>query len=247
MEHDAVVSRFVAGRIAPLGEAHHPTSGTQPLLPPTVRRISATLEIADYTHAEVSRAVAERYWSCVDELLAQGARSVSLVGFPIAVQLGRARVLELIDETGRRTGTMADAQAEATVAAIRHFGASRIAVGSRWPQQVNDALVAYLEHAGIEVLAITSADQWAQQAFSMSIEEGVKLAFQLGRQAMRRAPQADLLLLPGGAWRSLAVVPILEEDFGVPVVTNPIAEAWRFIAAGYAPRITGWGRLLAGD
>jgi maleate cis-trans isomerase len=63
---------------------------------------------------------------------------------------------------------------------------------------------------------------------------------------MRQAPHAEALLLPGGAWRSLAAVPILEEDFGVPVITNPIAEVWRFIAAGMAPPVHGWGRLLAG-
>ena len=78
----------------------------------------------------------------------------------------------------------------------------------------------------------------------MSIEEGVKLAFQLGREAMRKAPEADGLLLPGGAWRSLAAVPILEEDFGKPVVTNPIAQVWRLISKGVAPPVRGWGTLL---
>jgi maleate cis-trans isomerase len=62
---------------------------------------------------------------------------------------------------------------------------------------------------------------------------------------MRRAPAAEALLLAGGAWRSLAAVPILEEDFKVPVLTNPIAQVWRLIAAGVAPPVTGWGRLLA--
>jgi arylmalonate decarboxylase len=131
------------------------------------------------------------------------------------------------------------------VAALQHVGARRIAIASRWSDQLNEAVVAYLTQAGIEVLAITSVGQWAKQAFSMSIEEGVRLAFQLGREAMRRAPAAQALLLAGGAWRSLAAVPILEEDFEVPVVTNPIAQVWRLIAAGVAPPVTGWGRLLA--
>ncbi len=79
----------------------------------------------------------------------------------------------------------------------------------------------------------------------MSIEEGIKLAFLLGREAMRQAPTAEALLLAGGAWRSLAAVPILEEDFGIPVITNPIAPVWRLITAGIAPPVNGWGRLLA--
>jgi len=40
-------------------------------------------------------------------------------------------------------------------------------------------------------------------------------------------------------------LPVLEEEFGVPVVTNPIAEIWRIIDAGHAPPVKGWGRLLA--
>jgi maleate cis-trans isomerase len=62
---------------------------------------------------------------------------------------------------------------------------------------------------------------------------------------MRKAPDADGLFLVGGAWRSLAAVPILEEDYGKPVVTNPIAQVWRLISQGIAPPVQGWGRLLA--
>jgi arylmalonate decarboxylase len=221
-------------------------SQPQPLLPPDIRHIAASIEVTDYTTEGVHDAIGKRYWQCVDELMAQGANSITLAGFPIASQLGRARVLALIEETARKTNAVADAHAEATVAALQHFGAKRIAVASRWSDQLNKLVVEYLKQAGIEVLTITTAGQWAAQAFSMSIEHGVKLAFQLGREAMRKAPKADVLFLAGGAWRSLAAVPILEEDFGIPVITNPITQPWRLIAAGIAPPVEGWGRLLAG-
>jgi arylmalonate decarboxylase len=237
--------RFIAGTITPLGPDRHPMSQPQALLPPTIRRISSSIEIGDYTVDGVNEAIRDRYWNCVDDLLRQGAQSITLAGFPIASQLGRPRLLELQAETEKRTGVTADSQAEATVAALRHLGARRIAIASRWSTQLNEAFVGYLKHADIEVLAITSVGQWARQAFSMSIEEGVKLAFQLGREAMRKAPSAEALLLAGGAWRSLAAVPILEDDFQIPVITNPIAPVWRLIAAGVAPPVEGWGRLLA--
>jgi len=162
-----------------------------------------------------------------------------------ASQLGRPRVLALAEETTRKTGVPADSHAEATVAALAHVGARRVAIASRWSEQLNGALLAYLGQAELEVLTITTAGQWAKQAFSMSIEEGVKLAFQLGREAMKRAPKAEALLLAGGAWRSLAAVPILEDDYGIPVITNPIAQVWRLMNAGVAPAVQGWGRLLA--
>ena len=200
---------FVAGTITPLGPDRHPMSQPQPLLPPSVVRVSSSIEISDYTAAGVNEAIRDRYWPCVDDLIGKGAQSITLAGFPIASQLGRPRVLELQQETAARTGVIADSQAEATVAALQHLGVQRIAIASRWSHELNELLVAYLKHAAIEVQAITSVGQWAQQAFSMSIEEGVKLAFLLGREAMRQAPAAQALLLAGGAWRSLAAVPIL--------------------------------------
>ncbi|MPZ47280.1 MAG: hypothetical protein GEV05_28745 [Betaproteobacteria bacterium] len=242
---DAVKVRYTAGSVSPLGPDRHPMSQPEPLLPPDVKRIACSIEISDYTAEGVDEAIRSRYWPCVDELVKKGADSITLAGFPIASQLGRARLLELLAETRRKTGVMADAHSEASLDAMRHLGMRRIAVASRWSEELNAKLIDYLTAAGMEVLTVTSVGQWAQQAFSMSIEEGVKLAFQLGREAMRKAPDADGLLLPGGAWRSLAAVPILEEDFGKPVVTNPIAQVWRLISQGIAPPVQGWGRLLA--
>lgn len=242
---DSERPRFIAGTVTPAGADRLPNSQPQPLLPPDVRRISSSLDIQDYTKQGVDDAIGQRYWSCVDELVQQGAQSITLAGFPIASQLGRTRVLELQRETTARTGVRGDSQAEATIAAFQHLGASSITIASRWADALNERLCGYLSDAGLDVLAVTTANQWGKQAFSMSIEEGVKLAFQLGREAMRRAPNAQALLLAGGAWRSLAAVPILEEDYGIPVVTNPIAPVWRLINEGIAPPVQGWGRLLA--
>jgi arylmalonate decarboxylase len=245
--NDQVKVRYIAGSVSPIGPDRHPMSQPEPLLPPDIKKISCSIEIADYTTQGVDEAIRGRYWTCVDELAQQGANSITLAGFPISSQLGRPRVLELLGETTKRTGAYADSHAEATIDAMRHLGMRRIAIASRWSDELNAKLIAYLESAEFEVLTVTTAGQWAKQAFSMSIEEGVKLAFQLGREAMRKAPHADGLLLPGGAWRSLAAVPILEEDFGKPVVTNPIAQVWRLISQGVAPPVKGWGRLLAGE
>lgn len=244
-KNDSTEIRYVTGTITPIGEDRNPQPKPEPLLPPSIKRVFSSLEISDYTPEGVREAIGSRYWTCVDDLVKQGAQRVTLAGFPIASQIGRARLLELQAETETRTGIIADSQTEATIAALAHLGAKKIAIASRWSSQLNDALVAYLNHAGLEVLAVTSTGQWAKQAFSMSIDEGVKLAFQLGREAMRKAPKAEALLLAGGAWRSLAAVPILEEDYGIPVVTNPIAPVWRLISAGIAPPVQGWGRLLA--
>lgn len=238
--------RYTVGTVSPVGPSRHPIPKPEPLLPADIAQISASIEVTDYTPDGVQEAISQRYWQCVDELVRKGANSITLAGLPIASQLGRARVLSLLEETRRKTGVCADAHAEATIAALKHFGAKRIAVASRWSDALNVKLIEYLTQADLEILTITSVGQWAKQAFSMSIEEGVKLAFQLGREAMRKAPNADALLVAGGAWRSMPAVPYFEEEYGIPVVTNPITQAWRLIAAGVAPPVHGWGRLLAG-
>jgi maleate cis-trans isomerase len=217
---------------------------TESLLPPEVITLSNVLGIRDYTSEGVEEAMA-RYPDCVRDLVNRGAQRVSLNGIPISVQLGRPRVLELIENSPKNFGVPGDTAGEAVVAAMKHLGVSKIAVGSRWAGEVNNALIRYLADAGIEVLAMTSRGQWAQQAFSMSFEMGVRLAFELGREAMRQAPQAEALFLPGGAWRPLPAVPILEEDYGKPVFTNRNTQAWRLIHDGIAPPVHGWGQLLA--
>jgi maleate cis-trans isomerase len=216
----------------------------QPLLPPNIVEITAGLGISDYTPEGVDEAIG-RYWDCVERLKQQGAQRIVLGGVPISSQLGRPRVLELLERTQTKAGLPADSTNEAIIAALEFLGIRQIAIASRWAEQLNQAMSSYLERAGIEIGAVTSEGQWASEAFSMSIERGFVLAMRLGREAMKKSPQARALVLPGGTWRSLAAVPLLEEEFGVPVLTNGVVTAWRFINEGLAPPVEGWGRLLA--
>jgi len=216
----------------------------QPLLPPNIVEVSTGLAISDYTPEGVEEAIG-RYWDCVDRVKQEGAQRIVLGGVPISSQLGRSRVLHLLQQTQSKTGLPADSTNEAIIAALAFLGIDEIAIASRWADQLNRAMSNYLTLAGIEIGSVTSEGQWASEAFSMSIERGFVLAMRLGREAMKRAPRARALLLPGGTWRSLAAVPLLEEEFGVPVLTNGVVTAWRFINEGLAPPVEGWGRLLA--
>lgn len=237
--------RFVNGSIGPT--ANNTTwAGVrlERLIPEDIVSVYAGLGIRDYTVDGVEEAMA-KYWDLVDSLVQRGAQRITLGGYPIGSQLGRPRVLRIQEETEQKTGLPADSTMETAVALFKHLGASRIAVGSRWTGQLNQALVDYFAHAGIAVVAITSAGQWAKEAFSMSVERGVVLAMRLGREAMRQAPDADALLLPGGTWLALAAVPPLEDEFDIPVIGGGIPVAWRYMQMGLAPPVQDWGRVLA--
>lgn len=237
--------RYKYGVIGPV--MRDPTAGSpmaEPLLPPDVVRVATGIGIKDYTTEGVEDGMS-RYWDCVDYVMKGGAQRTFLAGFPIAAQLGRERALKTFAETSRKTGVPASSDAEATIECMKHFGVTRIAVASRWAPEMNDLLIKYLTDAGFEVLYITTAGQWAAEAFAMSIEEGIKKAFQLAREAMKNAPQAEGLLMPGGTWRILAAIPVLEDDFAQPIFSNPTAVPWRLMHDGIAPAVPGWGRVLA--
>jgi maleate isomerase len=239
------MSAYTWGMIAPTsGEDEDAAEKPLHLLPPEVKRVTSGLQLKDYTTEGVEDGMT-RFWPCVDELIAKGAQRVVLAGVPISSQLGRPRVLSLIEETKKRTGLMLDTATEAIIAAFEHLGVKRIAIGTRWADQLNQAMKRYFNEAGIEVVYMNGAGQWAKEAFGMSLEEGIRYAFALGRDAFRNAPEAEALLLPGGAWRPFAVIPFLEEDFGKPVVTNGNSRLWRLVHDGIAPPVQGWGKLMA--
>jgi len=215
------------------------------LVPLDVMEIATGLGLENYTEEGVEKAIGN-YWTCVERLAQEKADLIIFSGAPISAVLGRERVLNLLKETKEKTGISADAPLEALIAAMKHLGLNSLTIGSRWADKVNDAIVRYLEAGGIKVAGITKRNQWAAEAFAMTLEEGLNLALEVGREAARLGPQAGGISVPGGAAMSIHVIPALEEEFGKPTFTNMSAEVWNdLVRPGIIPPVQGWGCLLA--
>jgi maleate cis-trans isomerase len=215
------------------------------LVPLDVMEIATGLGLENYTPEGVEKAIGN-YWNCVDELAKEKADVIIFGGAPISAVLGRPRVVDLLRQTKEKTGVPADAPLEALIAAMNHLGLKHLAIGSRWADAVNEAMIRYLEVGGIKVVGITKRNQWAADAFAMSLEEGLKLALEVGREAAKLAPQVDAIAVPGGAAMSLHVIPALEQEFGKPAFTNMSVEVWNdLVRPGIIPPVQGWGCLLA--
>jgi maleate isomerase len=215
------------------------------LLPLDFMEISTGLGLENYTAEGVEKAI-KNYWTCVDRLAKEKADHIIFSGAPISAMLTRPRVLELLRQTKQRTGIPADAPLEALIAAMNHLGLKKLAVGSRWADPVNNAIIGYLKAGGIEVVGITKRNQWASDSFAMTLEQGLEMALEVGREAAKNWPEAEALSVPGGAAMSLHVIPALEEEFGKPAFTNMSAEVWNdLVRPGIIPPVQGWGRLLA--
>jgi maleate cis-trans isomerase len=216
------------------------------LLPLDFIEISTGLGLENYTKEGVERAITN-YWICVDRLAKEKVDHIIFSGAPISAMLARPRVLALLRETKERTGISADAPLEALIAAMNHLGLTKLAIGSRWADPVNDAIKCYLEDGGINVVGITKRNQWASDSFAMTLEQGLEMALDVGREAARTWPDAEAISVPGGAAMSLHVIPAIEEEYGKPTFTNMSAEVWNdLVRPGIIPPVQGWGRLLAG-
>jgi maleate cis-trans isomerase len=189
------------------------------------------------------------FWERVGLLAGKKVDRIALSGVPVASMLGRKRMLEILAEAERRSGIPCDTDLEAHIAALRHFGATRIALATRWHEPTNTALTRYLADAGIEVIACRSRGISFAESKSFRAAADHALALELGGEVLREAPGAQALLMPGGLWHAMHAAPILEAEHGRPVLLNILSTTRAaLVAAGDRmlrrpdPR---WGRVLA--
>lgn len=184
-----------------------------------------------------------------DLLASKKVDRLSLSGVPVASALGRTKMLEILAEARSRTGIACDTDLEAHIATLRHLGASRIALATRWPDAVNGALTRYLAEAGIKVIACRSRSRSLQENKHSSAADDHLLALELGREALRAAPEAQALLLPGGLWFAIHAVPILEAELDRPVLLNILSTTWAALHSAAERMLhrpdARWGRVLA--
>jgi maleate cis-trans isomerase len=188
------------------------------------------------------------FWDAVDLFAKRKVDRIALSGVPVASMLGRKRMRELLAEAQSRSGLPCDTDLEAHVATLKHFGARRIALATRWGEPTNTALTKYLAESEIEVVGIAARGTSFGIARSADPAADHLLALELGRKALSEFPQAQALLMPGGLWHAMHAVPMLEAEFGKPVLLNilsttrtALVQAGERIVKRPDPR---WGKVL---
>jgi maleate cis-trans isomerase len=210
--------------------------------------VTTGLNLTDYTLAAVEREL-PTLWQRFELLASKKVDRISLSGVPVASAFGRTRMREILAEGEARTGLPCDTDLEAHIATLQHFGATRIALATRWPEPVNAALTRYLAEAGIEVIARRTRARSLEANKHSSAADDHLLALELGGQVLSETPDAQALLMPGGLWFAIHAVPLLEAQYGRPVLLNILSTTWAALhAAGKRmlhrpdPR---WGKVLA--
>ena len=218
------------------------------IAPEGMMLVTTGLNLTEYSLAAVERelpVLEERF----DLLAAKKVDRISLSGVPVASALGRTRMLQILGAAEVRTRLPCDTDLEAHIAALKHLRATRIALVTRWPDAVNTALTRYLAEAGIEVIACRSRGRSLAQNKMSAAADDHRLALELGGEILRDTPDAQALLMPGGLWYAIHAVPLLETQYGRPVLLNILSTTWAALhAAGgrvvHRPDAR-WGKVLA--
>ena len=188
------------------------------------------------------------FWQRVDLLAKKKVDRIALSGVPVASFLGRKRMLETLAQAQDRSGLPCDTDLEAHIAVLKHLGASRIALATRWPETTTSRLTRYLAEAGIEVIANHSRATTFEQHKTSDPGADHALALELGGKALRETPAAQAVLMPGGLWHAMHAVPLLEAEYGRPVLLNILSTTWAALhAAGNRMRVRPdrrWGMVL---
>ena len=218
------------------------------IAPEGMMLVTTGLNLKEYSLAAVEQEL-PTLWQRYDLLAKKKVDRISLSGVPVASALGRTKMREILAEARSRTGLPCDTDLEAHIATLQHLGATRIALATRWPDAVNNALTRYLAEAGIEVIACRSRPRTLEDNKHSSAASDHELALELGQDVLRAAPDAQALLLPGGLWYAIYAVPMLEAEFGKPVLLNITSTTWAALhAAGermlHAPDPK-WGKVMA--
>ena len=124
---------------------------------------------------------------------------------------------------------------------LHALDAKKIAVGTIYSDEVNVKMTEYMEAHGFEVVGMDGLQ--ITDPYEASLHDADS-AYRLGRDVFRKSPGADAILISCGTYRSFPIIPYLEMDTGVPVVTSNQATLWHALRTlGLPDQIPDLGKL----
>ena len=129
------------------------------------------------------------------------------------------------DQAARLSEAAGGVQASSTSFAFVHaahaLGTKRVAVAASYPADVANLFIDFLGAGGVEVVEMSSADiDTAAEVGRLTTEQVTDLV------CARDHPDADAVLIPDTAMRTLALVDTVEQRLGKPVLTANQVTVW---------------------
>ncbi|GGM49311.1 decarboxylase [Longimycelium tulufanense] len=184
-----------------------------------------------------------------DGILAEGARALGARGVDAVVWgctsgsfvFGWDGAAAQVAAVRAAAGAPASSTSFAFVHAAAQLGVRRVAVAATYPAEVAEHFVAFLAHAGIEVVAISCRGIiTAAEVGTLTRQEVLDFV------AAHDHPAAEAVLVPDTALHTVAWLAELEATVGKPVLTANQVTAWEGLrlTGTHTPR-RGLGTLFA--
>lgn len=179
----------------------------------------------------------------VDEaarLLATGQPDIILFGCTSGSLIkGFGYDQELIKRIEDTTGVRAMTTSSAVIAALRALGAKRIVVSTPYIDTVNEIEKKFLEDNGFEVLCIKGLQNLDPNLMPRT---PLRQMYHLTKEVLH--PDADAIFISCTGLGIAHGIPMMERDFGKPLVTSNQASLWGALRALSIGDDVGLGKLF---
>ena len=167
------------------------------------------------------RGATDRLVAGVEELRLAGAESLVWACTGASFVYGRDGAREQIPTLARAAGLPASSTSFAFAHAVRELEVRRVAVAATYPDDIARLFTAFLESAGIEVVATRGGGiATAAESAALGLDEVKELA------TAGDHPDAQVVLIPDTALHTAAYLPQLEKALGKPVLTANQVTVW---------------------
>jgi maleate isomerase len=210
------------------------------VVPAGVTLVLTTLTVVERSEGEVDQAYAMSL-RAARALAAAGVDIVFLGGVPVNLSRGMGNARELLRTLAAELGVKVSSSVAAQEKAAKLLGCKKVVVAHPYGAKEDARLVADAERYGCGVLGALGYGKVIREFGRIP----TSAALDLGRELMRRHPQADAIFFPSPHWPVIEAIEPLEREFGVTVMAASQACIWDALRlVGVHDRITGYGRLL---
>ena len=128
------------------------------------------------------------------------------------------------------------------VAALKALKVKRFVGASYFKGEINKTFADYFTKAGFDVLAMEGMDVPFNQVQTLSSES----IYAFIKNLALKHPKAQGIYMLGTGWKALPVIPMLEQDLGIPIVYPVTSRVWEIQRRLhiYEPR-EGYGAILS--
>lgn len=163
---------------------------------------------------------------------------IALAHTATSYTLGKQGEAELVQRLERESGIRFITAFGSVVAALKHLGVNRVAVGTPYSESSTKQCEANLKSHGFDVVSLGRLE-----GVTNIYDETAERAYQLARKVNCEA--AEAVFLSGVGMPTIDVLDVLERDLGKPAISSASAVMWNALrVSGANAPVNGYGRLL---